>query len=133
MTYSDPRFRLAFWILLAALAVRTVAMGFLPLTDATEGRYALVAKGMAETGDWITPRVWMFDKNIPFSASPLFFWAAAASMRLFGINEFASRLPSTVAAIACSDSSTGSWSATVGNAPACSTSWSPRPAAFSWR
>ena len=101
MTFSDPRFRLAFWILLAALAARTVAMGFLPLTDATEGRYALVAKGMAETGDWVTPRVWMFDKNIPFLGKPpLFFWAAAASMRLFGINEFASRLPSTVAAIA---------------------------------
>jgi len=50
---------------------------------------------MAESGDWVTPRLhgkpW-FEKPI------LYYWAAATSFRALGINEFAARLPSALAA-----------------------------------
>jgi len=47
---------------------------------------------MIETGNWIT--LW-FDYDVPFwGKPPLFIWLSAISCKLFGINEFAARLPS---------------------------------------
>jgi 4-amino-4-deoxy-L-arabinose transferase-like glycosyltransferase len=41
--------------------------------------------------DWITP---MFDYGVPFwGKPPLSFWTQAASMTVFGVNEFAARFP----------------------------------------
>ena len=46
---------------------------------------------MLETGDWITP--W-FRPDVPFwGKPPLFAWLTAGSLGLFGISEFAARLP----------------------------------------
>jgi 4-amino-4-deoxy-L-arabinose transferase-like glycosyltransferase len=68
-----------------------------PLTDTTEARYAEVARIMMETGDWITP---YFDYNIPFwGKPPLSFWLQAIAFKLFGVNEFAPRLPSLIATL----------------------------------
>ncbi len=87
--------------LAVALAARIVAMSLTPVTDATEGRYAQVAQEMVITGDWVTPRVWMNEAHLPFMGKPpLFFWCAAGAMKLFGVNEFAARLPSLLAALA---------------------------------
>ena len=52
---------------------------------------------MAETGDWITPRLYgqpWFEKPI------LYYWAAAAGFRLHLPAEWAARLPSALAALA---------------------------------
>ena len=93
--------RLAPVALALALVARAVSTALLPLTDATEGRYAQVAQEMAVTDDWVTPRVWMNDAHLPFLGKPpLFFWAAAGAMKVFGENEFAARLPSILAAVA---------------------------------
>lgn len=73
------------------LLLRLFAMAWLPLMDTTEARYAEVGRKMLELGDWITP--W-HDYGVPFWAKPpLSFWLTAASMKLFGVNEFAARLP----------------------------------------
>ena len=97
----DPRFPLASiaWtlLILAALYIcyfhRLGAIGFL---GPDEPRYASIAREMAESGDWITPR--LFGK--PWLEKPiLYYWAAAASFKLFGVNEAAARLPSAVAAL----------------------------------
>ncbi len=93
--------RAALCALCLVFAARLASMALLPLTDPTEGRYAQVAQEMVATGDWVTPRVWMNESHIPFLGKPpLYFWAAAGAMRLFGESEFAARLPSALAAVA---------------------------------
>ncbi len=80
------------WTVLAIVAfIRLLTLGLYPLTDTTEARYAEVARKMVELNDWITP--W-YDYGVPFWAKPpLTTWLAAISLKLFGINEFAARLP----------------------------------------
>jgi|TARA_B110000881_G_scaffold139625_1_gene123122 4-amino-4-deoxy-L-arabinose transferase-like glycosyltransferase len=73
-------------------------MVVVPLADTTEPRYAEIARLMLTTNDWITP--W-FEPDVPFwGKPPLSFWAQALSFKLFGINEFAGRLPALLAFIA---------------------------------
>jgi 4-amino-4-deoxy-L-arabinose transferase-like glycosyltransferase len=75
----------------AAIAARFVLLGALPLIDPTESRYAEIARQMVAHGDWVTP--WLAP-GVPFWGKPPFsFWMSAASFRLFGINDFAARLP----------------------------------------
>ena len=83
--------RVLWWTLATVALVRLLTLGLYPLTDTTEARYAEVARKMAELGDWITP--W-YDYGVPFWAKPpLSTWLTAASLKLFGVNEFAARLP----------------------------------------
>jgi len=83
------------WLLVSVLAARLGLSALLPFADTTEPRYAEMARIMAETGDWITP--W-FDIGVPFwGKPPLSFWSQALSFKLFGVNEFAGRLPSWLA------------------------------------
>ena len=83
--------RMLGWTLAIVALVRLLTMGLYPLNDTTEARYAEVARKMAELGDWITP--W-YDYGVPFWAKPpLTTWLTAASIKLLGANEFATRLP----------------------------------------
>ncbi len=86
------------WIVLAIVAlVRLLTLGLYPLNDTTEARYAEVARKMVELNDWITP--W-YDYGVPFWAKPpLSTWLTAISFKLFGINEFAARLPYLLLAV----------------------------------
>ena len=90
--------KLFFSILAAAVLARLLSMAFVPLMDTSEPRYAEIARLMAVSGDWITP--W-FEPGSPFwGKPPLSFWAQAASIKLFGVSEFAVRLPSFLALVA---------------------------------
>jgi 4-amino-4-deoxy-L-arabinose transferase-like glycosyltransferase len=61
-----------------------------PLFDPDEGLHAAIAQEMVRTGDYITPRF----LGEPFLDKPiLFFWAEAFSLRVFGMNEAAVRIP----------------------------------------
>ena len=61
-----------------------------PLFDPDEGLHAAIAQEMVRGGDYVTPRF----LGEPFLDKPiLFFWAEAASLRLFGDTETAVRLP----------------------------------------
>jgi 4-amino-4-deoxy-L-arabinose transferase-like glycosyltransferase len=65
--------------------------------DYDEGYYAQVARHMAESGDWVTP----YANGVRFLEKPPFlYWITAASFRVFGINEYALRLPTALAVIA---------------------------------
>ncbi len=65
--------------------------------DYDEGHYSQAALRMAESGDWVTPYV----NGVRFlEKPPLMYWAIAAAFHIFGINEFALRLPTALAAIA---------------------------------
>ncbi len=89
--------RTLWWSLAVLLIARLLCSAVVPLTDTTEARYGEIARKMLETGDWITPQ---HDYGVPFWAKPpLSTWLASGSMKLFGINEFAVRLPSTLLGI----------------------------------
>lgn len=63
----------------------------IPLMDKTEARYAEIARIMAETNNWTTLQI---DYSVPFWAKPpLSTWLSAMSFQLFGVSEFAARLP----------------------------------------
>jgi 4-amino-4-deoxy-L-arabinose transferase-like glycosyltransferase len=88
---------LLWWSFGFMFVARLICSAVIPLTDTTEARYAEIARKMLETGDWITPQ---HDYGVPFWAKPpLSTWLSAFSMKLFGINEFAARLPSTLLGI----------------------------------
>jgi len=80
------------WYTLGIVALaRLLTLGLYPLTDTTEARYGEVSRKMAELGNWVTP---LYDYGVPFWAKPpLTTWLSAISIQLFGVNEFAARLP----------------------------------------
>jgi 4-amino-4-deoxy-L-arabinose transferase-like glycosyltransferase len=71
-------------------------LGAIGFVGPDEPRYAWIARDMAETGDWVTPR--LYGKPW-FEKPPLFYWGAAASFKLFGVSEAAARLPSAISAL----------------------------------
>jgi 4-amino-4-deoxy-L-arabinose transferase-like glycosyltransferase len=68
-------------------------LGGLPLIDPDEGRYAEIPREMLERGDLITPTL-NYVKY--FEKPPLLYWINAASLKIFGVNEFAARFPSAL-------------------------------------
>ena len=71
-------------------------LGAIGLTGPDEPRYVWIARAMAETGDWITPRLY----GTPWFEKPaLYYWAAAVGFLLKLPAEWAARLPSAIAAL----------------------------------
>jgi 4-amino-4-deoxy-L-arabinose transferase-like glycosyltransferase len=99
MRADDYKLRVAMWGF--ALAVLWICgfshLGALGLVGADEPRYAFIARNMAATGDWVTPRLYShpwFEKPI------LYYWTAAAFFHLLPrALEWAARLPSALAAL----------------------------------
>jgi 4-amino-4-deoxy-L-arabinose transferase-like glycosyltransferase len=61
----------------------------MPITDPVESNYALTAKEMVLTADWISPRIYgtiWFDKPV------FFYWVTAIAFQLFGFSEWSARL-----------------------------------------
>ncbi len=80
------------WIAIAAaFAARFVLLGAFPLMDPTESRYAEIARQMFVLGDWITP--WIAPGEPFWGKPPFSFWMTAGSFQLFGVSDFAARLP----------------------------------------
>ncbi len=86
-----------FWAIIAVFLIRLFTLGMYPLMDKTEARYAEIAREMVATNNWITPQL---DPGVPFwGKPPLSFWLTAISFKIFGINEWAARLPSLILSI----------------------------------
>jgi 4-amino-4-deoxy-L-arabinose transferase-like glycosyltransferase len=83
------RLRTAF--LLAAAGIYLVSLAArAPLIDPDEGLHAAIAQEMLLRHDFVTPAF----LGEPFLDKPIFFfWAEAASLKLFGMNETAVRIP----------------------------------------
>ena len=85
--------KLALLIAFAAI-VYLLGNARVALWDRDEPRYAQTSRQMLQSGDWIVPR--LLDE--PRLAKPIFiYWCQAAAMKLFGDNDFAARLPSSIA------------------------------------
>jgi len=73
-----------------ALALAWFAgLGHRKLVKADEARYGEIAREMATSGDWLTPRLNGFKY---FEKPPLQYWATAAAYRAFGVSERSARL-----------------------------------------
>jgi len=89
----NNRSRLTDWILLVAVPAffflwKLAAFG---LIGADEPRYAQVAREMLAHHDWITPTL----GGLPWlEKPPLYYWQAMIAFRLFGVSDWAARLPS---------------------------------------
>jgi 4-amino-4-deoxy-L-arabinose transferase-like glycosyltransferase len=88
------------WLTLAVAVLLLTRIGLMwlaPLADTTEARYGEIARQTVSNSQWLMPHI---DPQTPFFAKPpLFTWLSAVSMELFGINEFAARLPSLLASV----------------------------------
>ncbi|MBE9169902.1 glycosyltransferase family 39 protein [Pleurocapsales cyanobacterium LEGE 06147] len=97
---KDPRSCWIFsilWLLLINWLAFIWHLGSTGLVDETEPLFAEAARQMTVTGDWITP---YFDGNTRFDKPPLIYWLMAIGYNSIGVNEWAVRLPSAIAAIA---------------------------------
>jgi 4-amino-4-deoxy-L-arabinose transferase-like glycosyltransferase len=74
------------WLLLAIAWFAT--MGWRPLLEPDEGRYAEIPREMTVSGDWVTPRL---DGLKYFEKPPLQYWATAVAYSLVGVTEAAAR------------------------------------------
>ncbi|MET0254073.1 MAG: phospholipid carrier-dependent glycosyltransferase [Terrimicrobiaceae bacterium] len=90
---SHGRWQLILLIALAA-ALTLGTSGWGDLYNETDGQYGGAAKVMVRTGSWLIPE----NDGIPrLVKPPLLYWVLAASMKIFGVNEFAARLPNALA------------------------------------
>ena len=88
--------------LLLAIFSRIAILDTTELVDPTETRYAIVAQLMVVLDDWVIPRIVMPDGIVPFMGKPPFhFWLTALSYKIFGFENFSSRLPSFIFSIIC--------------------------------
>jgi 4-amino-4-deoxy-L-arabinose transferase-like glycosyltransferase len=77
--------------LTALVSIGTAGWG--DLYNETDGQYGGAARVMAHGGSWLVPE----NDGIPrLVKPPLLYWAMAASMKIFGITEFAARLPGAI-------------------------------------
>ena len=70
-----------------------VANNILPVTDPVESNYALTAKEMVLSGNWLSPQIYgtyWYDKPI------MIYWLIALAFKIFGIADWVVRLPSAI-------------------------------------
>jgi 4-amino-4-deoxy-L-arabinose transferase-like glycosyltransferase len=83
-------------LLAAGTALFLVNLGGPSLWDVDEGRNATAAYEMLESGDFIVPT---FNATLRSHKPVLLYWLQVVAYRVFGVNEFAARLPSALAAL----------------------------------
>ena len=94
------RKQLNYWLILSVVAV-VIYFGCIisppSLMDDVDSVQAVMARGMLVSGDWVTTRI----DGIPFlEKPPLIYWAVALSFKIFGIHDWASRIPVALSAVA---------------------------------
>ena len=85
------------WLATIGIVALVWELGAIGLVDETEPLFAEAARQMTVTGDWVTP---FFNGETRFDKPPLIYWAIAFMYRCIGVNTWAVRLPSAIAAIA---------------------------------
>ena len=89
--------RSAWWLIAAALLIVWFSgIAVRKLQHPDEGRYAEIAREMAASGDWVTPRL---NGLKYFEKPPLQYWATAATFSAFGVREWTARLAPAVAGV----------------------------------
>ena len=78
------------------------------LLDDVDAVQALIARNMVTSGDWVTAHL---DKVVYLEKGPLLYWLVAISYKVFGITDWAARIPVALSAIAlcCVTAAFGVW------------------------
>jgi 4-amino-4-deoxy-L-arabinose transferase-like glycosyltransferase len=84
------------WLILIGWVGYGWNLGSIGLIDETEPLFAEASRQMFVTGDWITP---FFNGETRFDKPALIYWCQAIAYAIIGVNEWAVRLPSAIAAI----------------------------------
>jgi 4-amino-4-deoxy-L-arabinose transferase-like glycosyltransferase len=84
------------WLVGLALVMMGAGLGLRDPWPADEPRFALVARDMLQSGDWLIPRV---GGDLYADKPPVFFWLMAASMALTGSMRIGFLLPSLLAGV----------------------------------
>jgi len=85
-------------LVLLAVFISLDSLGARKLANPDEGRYSEIAREMAQTGDFVTPRL---NGLKYFEKPPLQYWATAIAFKLFGETEFTARLYSALCGLGC--------------------------------
>ena len=84
-------------VTLVGLGLFFPGLGRPGLMDPDEGRYAEIAREMLLLRDWLIPHL----NLVPYlEKPPLVYWLTSMSLGVFGVGEWAARLPSALAALA---------------------------------
>jgi 4-amino-4-deoxy-L-arabinose transferase-like glycosyltransferase len=67
------------------------------LMDDADAAVAQISRNMVTSGDWVTPRA---DGIAFLEKPPMFYWPIAVSFKIFGIHDWAARIPTALAAVA---------------------------------
>jgi len=90
-----------FLLLLVVLFATAIYLGCVlsppSLMDDVDAVQAMIAKGMLTSGDWVTARL---DGVLYLEKAPLIYWLMAISYKIFGVTDWAARLPVAFASIA---------------------------------
>lgn len=86
------------WLIGIALLLIATGIGLRDPWPADEPRFALVARDMVATSDWLVPRV---GGDVYADKPPLFFWMIASALTFTRSLRFAFLLPSLLAGIGC--------------------------------
>ncbi|MFQ3581197.1 MAG: glycosyltransferase family 39 protein [Chloracidobacterium sp.] len=92
MPSSDRLERCPEWLVWMAVAIIFLSACFPPpyLMDDVDATQAQIARTMLETGDWVTPRL---NGIVYLEKAPLKYWLIALSFAVFGVHDWAARLP----------------------------------------
>jgi 4-amino-4-deoxy-L-arabinose transferase-like glycosyltransferase len=94
---SLGRFALLVGCLFSLLAVLWLSdIGKRKLANPDEGRYSVLAMHMADSGDYVTPRL---NGLKYFEKPPMQYWATAAAIKSFGKSEWSARLYTALAGL----------------------------------
>lgn len=85
------------WLSVSVTIAALLFQGNRGLWGTDEGRYSNVALLMLESGDWLVPH--RHPEFAHYTKPPLTYWAIALSVKVFGMQEWALRLPSALAFI----------------------------------
>jgi len=84
------------WLLMIGWIAFGWNLGNVGLIDETEPLFAEASRQMFVTGDWITP---FFNGETRFDKPALIYWCQAIAYAIVGVNEWAVRIPSALAAM----------------------------------
>lgn len=95
---SSNRLRISDLILILAIGmILYFSLAFTrPLASPDEGRYSEIPREMAESGDWVTPRL---NGVQYFYKPPMFYWMQTLSIEAFGVNRMSLRFPNSLMAV----------------------------------
>jgi len=71
-------------------------LGTRGLNEPDEGRYGEIAREMVQTGNWLVPHIWYVPH---LDKPPMTYWCVALSFKIFGVSEWALRLPLALAGL----------------------------------